>query len=123
MATQVKYGLPNGDFAVIDNGASQVVITANGTPQSSSGQTGINFDKATLGLDNTLSGTLTQGINSFGDTGSAGLLDPVNDLNIPQPRISTFPGNPVLQTAPTFAKVSTILNSQFSTTLLWKNPA
>lgn len=123
MATQVKYGLPNGDFSVIDNSAAPVVITANGSPQITNGQTGLNFDKSTLGFDTTSPGTQSQGSNVFGDTGSAGLIDPVNDLNIPQPRISTFPGNPVAQTAPTFAKASTVLNNPASATIIWKNPA
>lgn len=122
MATQVKYGLPNGDFSVIDNSAAPVVITASGTPQITNGQTGINFDKATLGFDTTAPGSQSQCANVFGDTGSV-LVDPVNDVLCPDPQIATYPGNPVLQTAPTFAKASQPLNNPLSATITWKNPA
>lgn len=133
MAQQVIFNTPSNDMAVIDNGAAQVVITANGAPQVSNGQTGIGFDKATLGLDNKatasssssqlVAGTITQGVNSFGDTGNV-LLDTVNDIIYADPQVATFAGNPNLFTLPTYAKVSTVMTGQLiGPRLLFKNPA
>lgn len=125
MATQVKYNLPNNDFCVIDNGTSPVVITANGTPQSSSGQTGINSDGATLGLDTiTAPAAKSQGSNPFGDTGSTPLDIVGNDTVYADPQCATFKGNPVSATPPTFAVVTKVLNdSRQGICVAWKNPA
>src|SRR6266436_2957784 len=107
MATQVKYNLPNNDFSVIDNAATPVVITANGSPQVSNGQTGINKDGATLGFDTIAPpGATSQGLNPFGDTGTV-LLDSVNDTFYADPQIDTVKGNPVSNIQPIYATVST----------------
>ena len=75
-----------------------------------------------LGYDTTAPGSVNQGVNKFGDTGSV-LLDSVNDTVFADPQVATFAGNPVSKTAPTYKTVTTVLNSPLSTRLLWKNPA
>ena len=69
MATQVKaVGLPSGEYSVIDNGAAPVTITVNGSPQTTNGQTGLNWDKATLGFDTIAPpGQSSQDTNVFGN--------------------------------------------------------
>jgi len=69
MATQVKaVGLPSGEYSVIDNGAAPVTITVNGSPQITNGQTGLNWDKATLGFDTIAPpGQSSQDTNAFGN--------------------------------------------------------
>lgn len=112
--TQVKFTLPNNDWAAIDNSAAGVTITINGTTSN---------NWAGVGFDITTPGAIAQGLNSFGDTGTV-LLDTVNDTVYADPQICTVKGNPVAGTPPTFATVTTVLNN--ATTgirLLWKNPA
>jgi hypothetical protein len=122
---QVIFSTPNNDMCVIDNGAAPVVVTANlnGVLQVTNGQTGLNFDKATLGFDAISPGANSQAINAFGDTGSV-LLDTVNDTVYSDPQIGTYPGNPVSATAPIFKTVTTVLTGALlGPRVLWKNPA
>jgi hypothetical protein len=109
MPTQIKFSLPNGDWAAIDNSAAPAPTTLNaGTLQ---------------GYDTTTPGATSQGLNSFADTGTV-LLDSVNDTVYANPRVSTFAGNPVTGTPPTFKTATTVINN--ATTgirILLKNPA
>lgn len=117
MASQVKFNLPSNGFCVIDNSAAGVTVTANGTPVNSNNWAG------QAGFDITVPGATSQGLNPFGDTGTV-LLDSVNDVVIPIPKISTVVGNPVSNTQPTFATVATVINSALTgIRILYKNPA
>ena len=109
MATQVKFVTPNSDFCVIDNSAAPSFPTlAVGTH---------------LGYDTTAPGASSQGLNPIADTGSV-LLDSVNDTVYADPSCATVKGNPVSNTQPTFATVSTVLNNAATgIRILWKNPA
>ena len=115
--TQVKYVLPNNDFCVIDNSAASTTSTLAGSVNSSP----IGFDTPT---NNSIvpAGSIAQGANSFGDTGTV-LLDSVNDTVYADPTCATFPGNPVSLTAPTFKTVTKVLTNPLSATILFKNPA
>jgi hypothetical protein len=108
MATQLIVNDPNNDMLVIDNAAAPTFPTLNAG--------------AEIGYDTTAPGTQTQGLNPYGDTGTV-LLDSVNDTFYADPSCATFAGNPVAMTAPTFAKVTTVLNTVAGQRLLWKNPA
>jgi len=109
MAQQIKFTTPNNDWAAIDNSAAPTFPTFNaGT---------------SLGYDTTAPGATSQSTNPFADTGSV-LLDSVNDTVYTNPRVSTFAGNPVAGTAPTFKTVTTVINN--ATTgirILFKNPS
>jgi hypothetical protein len=106
--TQIKTGLPDGEFIIIDNGAAPTFPTlAQGTH---------------LGYDTLSVGAVAQATNPFGDTGST-TLDTVNDTVWADPQVGTYKGNPVSAVAPVYATVSTVLNSPLTTRLLWKNPA
>lgn len=108
MATQMKSGLPGGEFSVIDNSAAPSFPTlAVGTH---------------IGYDTSAPGATAQATNPFGDTGST-TLDTVNDTVYADPTVATVKGNPVQNTQPSFATVSTVLNSSLTTRLLFKNPA
>lgn len=107
--TQVKFGLPNGDWCAVDNSAAPSVTT------------GFNAG-AIQGYDTTAPGAVAQSTNPFGDTGSV-LLDSVNDTVFADPQIGTVAGNPVAGTAPIFKVVTKVLTNPLSATILWKNPA
>jgi hypothetical protein len=104
---QVTTGLPSGEFVSVDNAASPTFPTL-------SAGTHIGYDTKT--------GAIDQGLNPFADTGTV-LLDSVNDTVYADPSVAMVKGNPVLNTQPTYATVTTVLNSSLSTRLLWKNPA
>jgi len=108
MATQIIVTDPNNDMFVIDNSAAPVFPTPNAN--------------TLLGYDTTVPGASAQATNPYANTGST-TLDSVNDTFYPNPHVATVSGNPVQNAQPTYAKVSTILNSLFTTRLLWKNPA
>ena len=109
MATQVKTGLPSGEFLVLDNSVAPAFPSLNAG--------------AHIGYDTTAPGATSQGSNPFADTGSV-LLDSVNDTVYADPSCATVKGNPVSNTQPTFATVSTILNDAGrGLRLLFKNPA
>lgn len=107
--TQIKFGLPNGDWCAIDNAAAPSFPTlAAGTH---------------IGYDTVNGGAVAQSLNSFGDTGTA-LLDPVNDSVMFDPTCATFAGNPVAMTLPTFTTVSKVVdNAVTGIRVLFKNPA
>jgi hypothetical protein len=121
--TQVKGLGPSGEFVVIDNGVSQVTVTANGSPQVSNGQTGLNSDKSTLGFDNVLNGATAQGTNSFGDTGTVLIDASGNDIAAINVKDATFKGNPVSAVPFSYAKVTKVLTDPNSATVNFKNPA
>lgn len=104
-ATQVKFTTPSNDWCAIDNSAAPAF------PTLSAG--------TSLGYDTTAPGAVSQATNPIADTGSA-TLDTVNDT---VSSVATVKGNPVQNTQPSYATVSTVLNSQLSTRLLFKNPA
>ena len=109
MATQMKSGLPSGEFSVIDNSAAPTF------PTLSAG--------TSLGYDTTAPGATSQGSNPFADTGTV-LLDSVNDTFYADPQVSTVVGNPVSGTQPTYAKVSTVINDGGrGLRILFKSPA
>ena len=114
--TQVKFSLPENSFNVIDNSAAQTASTLAGPTNLSP----IGFD--TVNPPTFPTGAQAQGLNSFGDTGTT-TLDTVNDTVFADPSCATFPGNPVLLTAPSFKTVTTVLNTVSGQRLLWKNPA
>jgi len=104
---QIKSLGPSGEFVVIDNAAAPAF------PILSAG-THIGYD--------TMTGAVAQGLNSFGDTGTV-LLDPANDTVWADPQVSTFKGNPVAMTAPTYAVLTKVLTNPQSATIIFKNPA
>lgn len=108
MATQMKSGLPSGEFSIIDNSAAPTFPTLNAA--------------TSIGYDTTAPGATAQATNPFADTGST-TLDTVNDTVYADPTVATVRGNPVQNTQPIFATVSTVLNSPLTTRLLFKNPA
>jgi hypothetical protein len=119
-AQQIKFNLPNGDFAVLDNSAASTTSTLAGSGVNSSP---IGFDTP---ANNSIvpAGATSQGTNVYGDTGSAGLMDSVNDTVYADPSVATFAGNPVSGTAPTYKTVSTIVqNGTQGIFVKWKNPA
>jgi hypothetical protein len=109
MPTQIKFGLPNNDWAAIDNSAAPTFPTFNaGT---------------SLGYDTTAPGATAQGLNTFGDTGTV-LLDSANDSAPNTFKMATVVGNPVSNVAPTGKVLTTVINN--ATTgirILVKNPA
>jgi len=106
---QIKTGLPSGEFIVIDNASAPTF------PVLSAG-THIGYD--------TMTGAVGQGLNSFGDTGTVLLDKSGNDTASTNPRCSTFAGNPVSMTAPTFKVVTKVLqDSRQGIDVAWKNPA
>jgi hypothetical protein len=112
--TQIIFGTPNNDWNAIDNSAAPSFPTLN------SGS-GLGYD--TVAPGSVPAGAVAQATNPYGDTGST-TLDSVNDTFYADPSCATFAGNPVAMTAPTFAKVTTVLNN--ATTgirILYKNPA
>lgn len=121
MATQAKSGLPGGEFSVIDNGAAGVIST-NNVVGANGGSGNWSGPGATSGGFDLTSGAASQATNPFGDTGST-TLDTVNDTVFADPTVATVKGNPTQNTPPTYATVTTVLNSPFSTRLLFKNPA
>lgn len=110
MATQVKTGLPSGEFFVVDNSA------APGFPT-------LDITKENIGYDDTAPGAGSQSTNPFGDTGSVLIDASGNDQARNQPACATFPGNPVSLNAPTFTTVTKVLTNPLSATILFKNPA
>lgn len=119
---QMKTGLPSGEFIVIDNGAPGVVSTNNTSGASGGSGNWTGAGAVSGGFDLTANGAVAQGSNSFGDTGTT-TLDTVNDTVYADPGVATVKGNPVSNTQPTYATVTTVLNSPLSTRLLFKNPA
>ena len=109
MATQVKFTTPNSDFCVVDNSAAPSFPSLSASTH--------------LGYDTTAPGATSQGSNPIADTGSVLIDASGNDTVYANPKVSTLKGNPVSAVQPTYATVSTILNSQASTRLLFKNPA
>src|SRR4030081_120882 len=106
---QIKYGLPNGDWAAIDNSAAPAFPTFNAGTH--------------VGYDTTTPGATAQGLNTFADTGTV-LLDSVNDTAPNTFKMGTVVGNPVSNIAPTGKVLTTVLNN--STTglrILLKNTA
>ena len=127
---QVKFTLPSGEWIAIDNGAPGVTSTngapytaGSGGPPTGGGSGNWSGSGAVSGgFDLTANGATAQGTNPFADTGSV-LLDSVNDTVYVDPMVATVKGNPVSNTQPSYATVTTVLNSAQSTRLLWKNPA
>lgn len=107
-ATQVKFTTPSNDWCAIDNSAAPTF------PTLSAG--------TSLGYDTTAPGAVSQASNPIADTGST-TLDTVNDTVYADPGVATVKGNPVQNIPSTYATVTTVLNSQLSTRLLFKNPA
>lgn len=115
-AKQIIFATPSNDWACIDNSAAGATVTSNGTPPNSNNWTGIGFDI-------TVPGSLSQGTNPFGDTGTV-LLDSVNDTAYLDPNTSTVVGSPVAGLSPTAKVLTTVINN--ATTgirILYKNPA
>jgi hypothetical protein len=105
---QIIFVTPNNDQIVIDNAPSPSF------PTLTQG-TGIGYDTKT--------GAVAQGSNTFANTGTT-TLDTSNDTVWADPQISTFPGNPISQVAPSFKTVTTVLNQSLTgIRVLFKNPA
>jgi hypothetical protein len=114
---QVVFNTPSNDMCVIDNSAAQTTTTLAGPNNSSP----IGFD--TVNPPTFPTGAQAQGLNSFGDTGTV-LLDSVNDQIRVAPHDSTFPGNPVSFTNPTYKTLTTVLNdNRQGLRILFKNPS
>jgi hypothetical protein len=106
---QIIYTTPNNDWNQIDNSAAPTF------PTISAG--------TSLGYDTGLTGANSQGSNLTADTGTT-TLDAANDQVYADPSCSTFAGNPVSQTAPTYKTVTTALqDSTKGIFIKWKNPA
>jgi len=109
MSQQIKFITPNNDWAAIDNSAAPAPTTLNaGTLQ---------------GYDTTAPGATSQSTNPFADTGSVLIDASGNDTVYANPRVSTFAGNPVAGTAPTFKTVTKVMTNPLSATINHKNPA
>jgi hypothetical protein len=119
---QMTTGLPGGEFSIIDNGAAGVVSTNNTSGPNGGSGNWTGTGAASGGFDLAANGALAQATNPFGDVGST-TMDTVNDTVYADPGVATVKGNPVSATQPTYATVSTVLNSSLSTRLLFKNPA
>jgi hypothetical protein len=122
MAQQLIFGnTPNNNWIAVDNGASPTFPTVDIT-NTQLGYDNKNMQAGTYSQPNP--GAVTQGANAYANTGTTPLDINGNDTIIPQPRISTFPGNPNLGTAPTFSKVTTVINSALTGICIgFKNPA
>jgi hypothetical protein len=110
---QVIFTDPNNDWNAIDNSAASLTTTLNNSAP-------IGFD--TPALVGYPIGAKAQGLNSFANTGTT-TLDSVNDIVNPDAQVGTFVGNPVSAVVPTYKTVTTVLNSNLSTRLLFRNPA
>lgn len=110
---QVIFNTPNNDMVVIDNSAAPAFPTI-------SVGTHIGYDTSAAGAP----GSNAQGKNSFGDTGTVLLDISGNDTVFADPQVATFKGNPVSQTAPTYATITKVLqDSRQGINIIWKNPA
>lgn len=129
MATQVKSGLPSGEFSVIDNsaaGATSTNVTVYGAGSGgppTGGGAGNLTGSGVPNFDNTAPGATAQGTNPFADTGTVLIDASGNDTVYADPGVSTLAGNPVSGTQPTFKTVTKVLTNPASATINWKNPA
>lgn len=129
MATQVKSGLPGGEFSVIDNSAAGAISTnvtaysaGSGGPPTGGGAGNLT-GSGVPNFDTTSPGATTQGTNPFADTGTVLIDASGNDTVYADPQCSTVKGNPVSNTPPIFAVVTKVLTNPASATINFKNPA
>jgi hypothetical protein len=109
MSQQIKFNTPSGDWCAVDNSSAPTFPTLSAGTH--------------LGYDTSAPGSTTQVANPYGNTGST-TLDTVNDTIVPNPRVATVSGNPVQNTQPTYAKVSTVINDAIKgIRVLFKSPA
>ena len=123
MATQMKSGLPSGEFSTIDNGSAPSFPTLDITSEH------IGYDNKNVGSTAQYSqptpGTESQGANPLtGDIGGAVLLDLFNDIAAyPDPSNATVKGNPTQGTQFGYTALTKVYNDQTHGNLLFKNPA
>lgn len=128
MATQVKTGLPSGEFFVIDNsaaGAASTTVTVYGAGTGgppTGGGAGNLTGSGVPNFDNTAPGATSQSTNPFADTGSVLIDASGNDTVYADPTCATLVGNPVSGKQPTYATVTKVLTNPASATINWKNP-
>lgn len=118
-AQQIKFSTPSGDWCAVDNSAASTTTTLAGPNNPSP----IGFDTP---ANNSIvpAGATSQGTNVYGDTGSAGLMDSVNDTVYADPSVATFAGNPLSGTLPTYKTVTiAVQNATMGLFIKFKNPA
>jgi len=112
MATQVKFtGAPNNEWCAVDSGTANVTSTLN--PWNPG---------APIGFETGMTWYSSQGINAFGSTGSAALIDTANDYVPFTLHNAGVTGNPTQNTQLTAKTATTVINTAQGQRLLWKNP-